>query len=134
MRSIAQLVAEVACRYWDLGSIPRSPHMFNNFCFNMFPCNFQPKVHYTHSHASLPHNLNDQSKGQNVKTTIHLGQPSSMWSWKVKKGLHSDGPKCFKNLPNGPETPPGLHSSILFSFSILILLIIFFNCFFNSIK
>ena len=48
-RCLAQLVEDVYCKHWDLGSIPRSPHILNDFCFNTFTCSASPTSHHTAS-------------------------------------------------------------------------------------
>ena len=129
MRSIAQLVAEVACKYWDLGSIPRSPLIFHNFFLNMFPCRVHHKVHHTPNACACPNVPGDQSKGQDVRSIMHTSQPCHTQALKVNMGLGSVRQNASQTPPKGPKIPPCLYFlSLIFLFSfILVILIILFN-------
>ena len=72
--ALVQLVADVYYRYWDLGSIPRSPYIFHNFFFNLFPCSVPFSDLPCTQRLSLPHVQQHQSKGQNGRTTLDASQ------------------------------------------------------------
>ena len=76
VRFTAQLVEDVPCKHWDLGSIPRSPHIIHSFCFNPFPCSVHPKVYHASSHVSLPSGLDHSSNGFRRKSRMYPSQPS----------------------------------------------------------
>ena len=123
-RCLAQLVDEVYCKHWDLGSIPRSPHIFHNFYPNVFPCSVHQKAYHTSSHVSLPRAHDHSSNGHRMNSRIHPSQPAYTQAGKSNKALFN-GPDYCKTPPFGPENPPWfVYFSILFSFLFLILLVI----------
>ena len=74
MHALAWMVVEVSCRYWDLGSIPRSPHLIHEFSYNVFLCSTSSKVHHARSYPSLPRAHELQSKGYKRMSTMHASQ------------------------------------------------------------
>ena len=123
-RALAQMVGIRFGKRWNLGSIPRSPHIFHIFFLNVFLCSIPSKAYHASSNASLPRAHELQSEGYQRTSTMYLSQWMNTQTGKSTKALYPVGLNFSIYLQKGPETPPGLHSSILFSFSILILLII----------
>ena len=123
--ALAQLVDELSCRYWDLGSIPRSP----TYCI-IFVVTYSHaasiKLSTIRAHAQACHIL----MRINLKATKRGLSYTSVNGWTLK--LESQqrpcvhGPEFLKTyLPLGPDTP----WFALFFSSLFIILLIVFNCF-----
>ena len=75
----AQVARHSLGKRWDLGSIPRSPHIFHIFSLNMFLCSTSSKVHHARSHSSLPRAHELQSKGCKRNPTMYVSQCTYTW-------------------------------------------------------
>ena len=129
MRALAQLVGEMSCRYWNLGSIPRSPHIIHDFCINTFPCSFPQIFHHASQRLGLPSVSDDQSNGHNVNSMIHTQSTTCTQAQKVKKGLYSVGQIASKKPPKRARHPPwfaSIFNFYLFSFLIILIVLIAF--------
>ena len=131
MHAIVELVEDVSCRYMDLSSIPRSPQTFNNFYLNVFIRSASFRVHHTTSHPSLPRAHELQSEGYKRSPTMYLSQWTRTQAGKVKQALCSWA-KLLQFTSIMGLIPPWFAFFNFIFFSILILLICFFNCFINS--
>ena len=119
MHALAQLVDALACRHWDLGSIPRSPHIFHNFSPNAFQCSVQPKAYHASSHASLPHTHEDQSEGYKRSPTMYVSQCTYTRARKSNRAWILMGQKYSNSPPKRARHPPLVcifFNSIFFSF------------------
>ena len=66
----AQVARHSLGKRWDLGSIPRSPHLIHKFCFNVFQCSARPKVHHTRSRSGLTRTPDVPSNGQIMQSMV----------------------------------------------------------------
>ena len=103
--ALVQLVANVYYRYWDLGSIPRSPTLFNNFSCNMFLCSASSRDHHTTPSPSTPPAPEGQSNGHHQQSTIRTSQPFPTQSEKSTRPCISMGLTAANSPPNWADTP-----------------------------
>ena len=130
MRALVQLAIEVACRYWDLGSIPRSPQTLNNFGLKVFQYSASSKVHHARSCWCLPNVHEIQSEGYQKTSTMYLSPWMSIQTGKVNVARFLVGLNSLHKPPLGARHPHGLHIFILyfnFPFYSFICFIVLFN-------
>ena len=123
---MVQWLVRLAYRYWDLGSIPRSPCIFHNFFFNLFLCSVPFRDLPCTQCQSLPH-------VQQFHLMASTGVPSCTWvngstrdPGKVKKASIKWAKMLSINLHIWVNHPPCLHFFLSFIFFYLFFLI---NCF-----
>ena len=123
---MAQLVGNVAGRYWDLGSIPRSPHIIVDFCFKTFTCSNDSMVHHAPPCASLPSGHDAQSSGQEMESMVCSSQWTCTRSGKSTRPC-ANGPEFLKVHLHMGQTPPWFAIFFLFLYSFILFLLICFN-------
>ena len=123
--ALVQLVADVYYRYWDLGSITRSPTSLMIFFFIRFHAASHPKEYHTPNACAcqMSQGINPRVKVWRLSCT--LSQPHVR---KHRKSMWPDfsGPNCFPKPPNWVNTP---HVCISFSHSFSLFLFICFDLF-----
>ena len=126
-RIMAQLVGNVACKYWDLGSIPRSPHIIHNIFSNTILCSNHPVVH-PKPHASASQvSLNFHPVAKRWGTWYSPVKQHAHDSWKsTRLGLLMGQNSLTQTSTLGQHTPL-VCIFILFSF----LFLNSFNCYNN---
>ena len=118
---LAQLVGNVDNRYWDLGSIPRSPLFLNIVLFNVFPCSVPFRSPPCTLRSSWPRVPQHQSNGHDLESTMDISQTCHTRAEKVKQGQESVGLIACYKPPKGPTNPPLFVFSSLYSFPFFIL-------------
>ena len=113
---VAQMVGCVFGKPWDLGSIPRSPTLFNIFLSNIILCSTLPRAYHAASYLCLPRAQQDQSNGQNLQITMCVSQPCTLKRGKFKQAFVPWAQITLTTPPKGPDTP------LLFVFFLLIFL------------
>ena len=118
---LAQLVDALSLKHWDLGSIPRSPIFFNEFCFHLISCSVRPGVHHTPTIQAchMANNLNPLA--------MIWGAPYALVNEATRDYQKSNrppmiGPNCWPNTSKLGSTPP--KCLYFFSFSEFFLLFV----------
>ena len=122
--SVARLVKALAYRYWDLGSIPRSPPFSILFCFIYFHAASPSVVYHTLNaiacQMSQAMNLKARMKGPSYTSVNHAHVNA-----ESQTGQASIGPNyCWSYLQNWVYHPSCLYFSPSFFFLFFLFVLI----------
>ena len=112
------MVDALSLKHWDLGSIPRSPIFFNEFCSNLISCSVRPEIHHAPTikacHMAQETNLKVRMRGPSYTSVDHATRALR----KSTKGLNMVG-QIAQFTSKRANKPPMFAFFSLFIFSLI---------------